>query len=87
MGMILNMRIRLGRWSIVLDMPYIQSNASIDHECLNGIMDGTYDCEYCYPNCKKCGMNGADWENKCSRNHCDKYGNYKDWKRILRIYD
>lgn len=48
------MRIRIGRWSIVVNMPYIVSNAELDHKCLNQIMDGTYECEYCYPPCKVC---------------------------------
>ena len=31
------------------------------HDCLNQVMEGTYSCKYCYPPCKKCGRDTADW--------------------------
>ena len=41
------MRIKIGKWSLCIEW---RSNAEMDHHCLNQIMDGTYDCEYCEPN-------------------------------------
>ena len=40
------MRIRILKWSLTINW---DSNKSLDHECMNQIMDGTYECEYCYP--------------------------------------
>jgi len=41
------MRIKIGKWSLCIEW---RENAEMDHYCLNQIMDGTYDCKYCYPN-------------------------------------
>lgn len=67
--MVKKLRIKLGRWSIVTNFQ-IHTNAKLDHECLNGIMDGTYGCEYCYPSCKKCGRDTADFDVHCTSKEC-----------------
>ena len=64
------MRLKIGKWSIIINRPHIHSNAKLDHECLNGVMDGTYSCEYCYPPCKKCGRDTADFFVHCNKNGC-----------------
>ncbi len=43
------MRIKIGKWSLFIVFPCIRLNAEVDHECLNQIMDGDYECEYCNP--------------------------------------
>jgi len=61
------MRIKICKWSLGIDW---NTNAELDHHCLNQIMDGIYACEYCYPPCKKCGRDTSDWDVFCSRNEC-----------------
>jgi len=44
------MRIKIGKWSIFIFSPIsIREENELNHECLNMYMDGTYECEYCYP--------------------------------------
>lgn len=57
------MRIKIGKWSLCIDWI---TNAEMDHECMNQIMDGTYSCKHCYPPCKKCGRDTSDWGVDCN---------------------
>ena len=66
------MRIKIGKWSLLFYKPIsIRFNEEYDHRCLNQVMDGTYDCEYCYPPCKKCGRNTAEFDVHCHRDYCE----------------
>jgi len=63
------MRIKIFKWYIDWIMTPV---AYAEHKCLNQIMEGTYSCEYCYPLCKKCGRDTADWGVNCnSVDGCD----------------
>lgn len=42
------MRIKISKWSLCINISW-RENAEMDHYCLNQIMDGIYDCEYCEP--------------------------------------
>lgn len=68
------MRIRIGKYSIIIHLPRITTNEELDHECLNQVMDGTYECEYCYPPCKKCGRDTSDFKVHCDSTHCEVHG-------------
>ena len=61
------MRIKIGKWSLLLTRPLIRTNDDLDHKCLNQIMDGTYECEYCYPPCRICGRDTSSFGVNCNR--------------------
>ena len=66
------MRIKIGKWYFFVYSPFhIRLIDEFDHQCLNQVMDGTYDCEYCYPPCNKCGRNTAEFNVKCNRDYCE----------------
>lgn len=63
------MRIKFLKWYISLNITPVEH---AEHRCLNQVMEGTYSCKYCYPPCKKCGRDTADWNVLCnSVNGCD----------------
>ena len=61
------MRIKIGKWSLSVDW---NTNAELDHRCMNQFMEGTYSCKYCYPPCKKCGRDTSDWDVFCNYKEC-----------------
>ena len=64
------LRIKIWKWSLLLFASW-DSNVSIDHECMNQLMDGTYSCVYCYPPCKKCGRDTANYSVHCNSKECE----------------
>ncbi len=61
------MRIKIGKYSVLIEFPHMITNEELDHECLNFVMEGTYECKYCYPPCKKCGRDTSDFEVNCNQ--------------------
>lgn len=44
------MRIKIGKWYFFVYSPFqIRLIEEFDHKCLNQVMDGDYECEWCNP--------------------------------------
>lgn len=44
------MRIKIGKWYFIIHNPIqIITIEEFHHECLNQIMEGSYECEWCNP--------------------------------------